>query len=215
MRHFGWNDFLYMLTATQWTFYLSVTALTLGGLIGTVVCLVRLSRNPFVHAASGIVIEVGIGIPPLVQLFLFYFGLAFAGYEVSPFVAAAISLIFFTAIYLGEIWRGAVETIPNAQWEAGESLALSWWQQMVYVIGPQAIRIAIPPTIGFFVQLIKNTSLASIVGLIELTRAGQLVNNATFQSFPVYLCVCAIYFALCFPLSLLSRHLEHRLAYRP
>jgi len=76
---------------------------------------------------------------------------------------------------------------------------------------PQALRIAIPPTVGFLVQLVKNTSLASVIGFIELTRAGQIVNGATFQPFVVYTCVAAIYFAMCFPLSVLARHLERRL----
>lgn len=212
MRHFGLNDVLYMLSAAQWTAYLSLVALGVGGLFGLVVCLIRLSDNRLVQLASSAVVEIGLGVPPLIQLFLSYFGLAIMGYEVSPFFAASVSLSFFTAIYLGEIWRSAVETIPRPQWEAGESLALTWSQQLVYVIAPQAIRIAIPPTVGFFVQLIKNTSLASIVGLIELTRAGQLVNNATFQSLSVYFCVCAMYFALCFPVSLISRSLERRMA---
>jgi len=211
MRQFGLNDMLYMLSATQWTIYLSLVALVVGGLFGLAMCLFRLSANPVAQMASSAVVSVGLGVPPLIQLFLAYFGLAVAGYEVSPFIAASVSLSFFTAVYLGEIWRSAVETIPRPQWEAGEALALGWGQQLAYVIAPQAIRIAIPPTVGFFVQLIKNTSLASIVGLIELTRAGQLVNNATFQSMKVYLCVCAIYFLLCFPISLLSRHLERRL----
>ncbi|QCN99678.1 amino acid ABC transporter permease (plasmid) [Azospirillum argentinense] len=213
MREFSYNDLFFLLDATQYTLWLSLVSLILGGVIGVGVCLMRLSTSRPVAALASAIIAVGQGVPPLVLLFLAYFGLSFAGVVVSPFVAASVALSYFAAVYLGEIWRSAIQSIPTAQWEASESLSLSWGQQMVYVIVPQAIRLATPSSVGFIVQLVKNTSLASIVGLVELTRAGQLVNNATFQAFEVFLAVAAIYFCLCYPLSLLSRYLEKRTAY--
>ena len=213
MREFSYNDFVFLLDATQYTLWLSLVSLILGGVIGVGVCLMRLSTSRPVAALASAIVAVGQGVPPLVLLFLAYFGLSFAGVVVSPFVAACVALSYFAAVYLGEIWRSAIQSIPTAQWEASESLSLSWGQQMVYVIVPQAIRLATPSSVGFIVQLVKNTSLASIVGLVELTRAGQLVNNATFQAFEVFLAVAAIYFCLCYPLSLLSRYLEKRTAY--
>jgi polar amino acid transport system permease protein len=78
------------------------------------------------------------------------------------------------------------------------------------VILPQAVKIAIPPTVGFMVQIVKNTSLASVIGFVELARAGQIVNNSTFEPFVIFTCVAAIYFALCYPLSVASRTLERR-----
>lgn len=211
MRSLGPNDLIFLINAAKWTIYLSLSALALGAAAGALICLARLSANPLVRSVAAALVAVGQGVPPLVQLFLAYFGLALAGFDISPFIASAVALSFFTAVYLGEIWRSAIESIPRAQWEAAESLALTWPQQMVEVIVPQAIRIATPPTVGFVVQLVKNTSLASIVGLVELTRAGQLVNNATFQSFQVFLAICVIYFVMCFPISALSRFLEARL----
>ncbi|QCO06325.1 amino acid ABC transporter permease [Azospirillum argentinense] len=213
MREFSYNDLFFLLDATQYTLWLSLVSLILGGVIGVGVCLMRLSTSRPVAALASAIVAVGQGVPPLVLLFLAYFGLSFAGVVVSPFVAASVALSYFAAVYLGEIWRSAIQSIPTAQWEASESLSLSWRQQMVYVIVPQAIRLATPSSVGFIVQLVKNTSLASIVGLVELTRAGQLVNNATFQAFEVFLAVAAIYFCLCYPLSLLSRYLEKRTAY--
>ncbi|HWL29196.1 MAG TPA: ABC transporter permease subunit, partial [Burkholderiaceae bacterium] len=100
------------------------------------------------------------------------------------------------------------QSVPRAQWEAAECLALSRAQRMMKVVLPQAIRIATPPTVGFMVQIIKNTSLASIVGFIELVRAGQIVNNTIFQPFLIYLLIAVLYFAMCYPLSILSRRLE-------
>ena len=102
--------------------------------------------------------------------------------------------------------------MPAGQWEAAKALGLRTWQASLLVVLPQALRLAVPPTIGFLVQLIKNTSLASIVGFTELTRTGQLVNNATYEPLMVFLVVSLIYFALCWPLSLASRRLERRLA---
>jgi polar amino acid transport system permease protein len=101
--------------------------------------------------------------------------------------------------------------VPQGQWEASEALALTRWQQLRHVVLPQAVRLALPPTVGFSVQLVKNTSITSIIGVIELTRAGQLINNATFQPFAVFVVVALIYFALCFPLSAAARRMERRL----
>jgi len=145
------------------------------------------------------------------QLFLLFFGLALFGYQTSPWTAAALALTFWTSAFLADIWRGCVEAIPKGQWEASESLALSYMQQMRHVILPQALRIAVPPTVGFSVQVVKGTALASIIGFVEVTKAGTMLNNATFRPFLVYSLVALIYFALCYPLSWSARKLEARL----
>ena len=122
-----------------------------------------------------------------------------------------IAFSIYAGAFLGEIWRGCLIAIPRQQWEAGSSLGLSFGQQLRYVIVPQALRISIPPTVGFLVQLIKNTSLAAVIGFIELTREGQLTTAATYRPFTVYIVVALIYFSLCFPLTQLSRKLERGL----
>jgi polar amino acid transport system permease protein len=103
-----------------------------------------------------------------------------------------------------------VEAIPKGQWEASQSLALSFMEQLRYVILPQAFKIAIPPTVGFLVQVIKGTALASVIGFIELTKAGTMITNATFKPFLVYSCVALLYFALCYPVSYFAKHLERK-----
>ena len=133
------------------------------------------------------------------QLFLFFFGIALLGVEVSPWMAATMALTFWTSAFLAEIWRGCVESIPKGQWEASSSLALNYIEQMRYVILPQASRIAIAPTVGFSVQVIKGTALASIIGFVELTKAGTMLNNATFRPFLVYSLVALIYFCPVLP----------------
>ncbi|MEK1924117.1 MAG: amino acid ABC transporter permease, partial [Rhizobium giardinii] len=116
-----------------------------------------------------------------------------------------------TASFLAEIWRGCVESIARGQWEASASLGMGRLQQMRYVILPQALKIAVPPTVGFSVQVVKGTALTSIIGFVELSKAGTVVTNATFQPFTVYGLVALIYFALCWPLSKSSQILERKL----
>jgi polar amino acid transport system permease protein len=148
------------------------------------------------------------GTPLLMQLFLAYFGLGLLGINVSAWVAAGLALMLYPSAFLTEIWRGCVDAIPRGQWEAADSLALSFVEKMRHVVGPQALRIAVPPTVGFLVQVIKGTALASVIGFIELTKAGTMITNATFRPFTVYACVALMYFALCWPVSAASRKLE-------
>ena len=133
------------------------------------------------------------------------------GVEVSAWVAAAAALTLYSSAFLTEIWRGCVIAIPKGQWEAADSLALNFGEKMRHVIGPQAGRIALAPTVGFLVQVIKGTALASVIGFIELTKTGGMISNATFQPFKVYACVALLYFALCWPVSAWSRALERKL----
>jgi len=120
-------------------------------------------------------------------------------------------MTFYASAYLADIWRGSLESIPITQWEAARSLGLSWLEQFRLVILPQAVKISIPPTIGFLVQVVKNTSLTSIIGYVELTRRGQILNNVTFEPFIIFSMVGFIYFVVCYPLSMYSQRLERRL----
>jgi len=132
--------------------------------------------------------------------------------RVSPWTAAAFALTLFTSAFCAEIWRGCVEAVPRGQWGAGASLGLNFAQQLHYIVLPQALRLAVAPTVGFSVQVVKGTALASIIGFVEVTKAGTMITNATFRPFLVYGCVALIYFALCFPLSAAARRLERRIA---
>src|SRR5207249_4220298 len=125
--------------------------------------------------------------------------------------SAALGLTFYASAFLAEVWRGCLQAIPAGQWDAARALGLAYPHQLRLVIMPQAFKIAIPPTVGIMVQLLKGTSLASIIGFTELTRAAQMVNNATFRPLTVYATVATLYFALCWPLSLLGQHMEQRL----
>jgi polar amino acid transport system permease protein len=152
------------------------------------------------------------GTPVLMQLFLVYYGLpVLLNVHFDAWAAAALVFTLYSGAFLGEIWRGSIQAIPRTQWEASASLSLGYLQQLRHVILPQAMRISIPPTVGFLVQLIKGTSVAAIIGFVELTRAGQLMVNVTFKPMIVYPLVAMLYFAICWPLSILSRNLERRI----
>ncbi|WP_426609305.1 amino acid ABC transporter permease [Bradyrhizobium sp. McL0616] len=209
--HLNINHLMFLGQGALWTVGLSVIALIGGGIVGFAIALARISPLKSVRIASGIYVQLIQGTPLLVILFLGYFGLAAIGLKVSSLTAAGASLTLYVAAYLGEIWRGCIQSVPKPQWEAAEGLALSRTQRMMKVILPQAIRIATPPTVGFMVQIVKNTSLASVVGFVELMRSGQIVNNSLFEPFVIYAIIAVVYFAMCYPLSLFSQKLERRM----
>lgn len=206
----GPDQLAYLLQGAVWTVLLSLIACLGGGVLGMVVALCRVSPVAAVRGAASVYIQLVQGTPPLVAMFLLYFGLPGLGLDVPSLLAAGFALVINVSAFLGEIWRGCIESVPRPQWEAAECLALSRAQRMVKVILPQAVRIAIPPTVGFSVQVIKNTSLASVVGFVELMRSGQIINNSVFEPFLIYLLIAGVYFLLCFPLSWWSRLLERR-----
>ena len=211
IREFSLVDVFYLVAAMRWTLALTAMAFIGGGLVGLSVALLRVASFAPLRWLGAVYVHAVQGTPLLAWLFVFFFGLSIVGVEVSPWIAAATSYSIYAGAFLGEIWRGALQAIPRTQWEAGASLGLSLPSQLRYIIVPQAIRLAIPPTVGFLVQLIKNTSLAAVIGFVELTREGQLTTAVTFRPFAVYLTVAALYFLLCFPLTQWSRRLERRL----
>ncbi len=212
MRTFGVSEFWFIVQAAQWTLALSAMAFVGGSLLGLVVALARTSENAAARWAATLFIQVFQGTPLLLQLFLIFFGAPVLGLDINPWLAAGIALVLNSAAFLGEIWRGCIEAIPRGQWEAAQALNLNYVSRMRFVVLPQAFKIALPPTVGYVVQIIKGTSLAAIIGFTEITRAGQIINNATFQPLQVFTTVAALYFAICWPLSLLAARMERKRA---
>jgi len=206
-----WDIFRNLLLAARWTLLLSLIAFVGGGLVGLALLVARIAKLPGAAPAVGAYVQLFQGTPLLMQLFLAYFGLALFGINVSPWVAAALALTLYTSAFLTEIWRGSVNAVDKGQWEASSALALTLSEQLRHVIGPQALRVAVPPTVGFLVQVIKGTALASVIGFVELTKAGTMITNATFRPFTVYACLALMYFALCYPISRASKSLESKL----
>jgi polar amino acid transport system permease protein len=208
---FSTNHLVYLLNGLLWTVVLSALAFILGGIAGFFVMLARISRFRWLRRVALVYVQIVQGTPLLIQMFLLYFGLGVFGISVPPLVAAGLGMMVYSSSYLGEIWRGSVESIAKTQFEAAECLGLTRWQALRDVILPQALKIATPPTVGFLVQLVKNTSLASVVGFLELTRAAQVINNSLFQPFLVFGVAALFYFCVCYPLSVWSRSLERKL----
>ena len=211
MDGFTFAHFQYLLNGLGWTIVLSLCALVFGAIGGFAIMLGRISGRRWLRNCALAYVQLVQGTPLLIQMFLIYFGLGVIGVEVPALVAAALAMMLYSSAFLGEIWRGCVNSIARTQFEAAEAMGMTRWQSLLDVILPQAARIATPPTVGFLVQLIKNTSLASVVGFLELTRAAQVINNSLFQPFLVFGIAACLYFAVCYPLSVWSRSLERKL----
>jgi polar amino acid transport system permease protein len=212
MRTFGWNDLLSLVYALQWTVALVVIALAIGMPLGLSLALARGHRRGWVRAIAISVQQLVQGVPLLGLLMFFYFGMpVFLGVDMPALFAVSVAYVIYTAAFLGQIWHGGIQAVKHEQWEAAACLGLSRWHQFRHVIAPQALRMALPPTMGFLVQLIKGTSLASVLGFVELARAGQLAAAATFQPLRIYACVAVLYFIICLPLTLWARNLESRI----
>jgi polar amino acid transport system permease protein len=211
IREFTLNEALFLVEAARWTVLLAVLAFAGGSVAGLVVAVLRVSKAKLPRFAAIAYIRLFQGTPLLMQLYLVYFGATLLGLQADAWLAAALGLTFYTSAFLAEIWRGCIQAIPRGQRDGARALALGPLLELRLVILPQALRIAIPPTVGFMVQVLKGTSLASIIGFTELTRAAQMVNNATFRPFIVYALAASLYFLLCWPLSAYSRRLERRL----
>lgn len=194
-----------------WTIALTAIGFTGGILFGFAIALARVSPLRWLSTLAAGWIAIFQGTPLLMQLFVVYFGLPLLGLSPPAWAAVAVALTAHASAFLGEIWRGAIQSVPKGQTEAAHALGLRYRSRMMDVIVPQALRLSLPATIGFLVQLIKGTSLAAIVGFIELARAGQIVSNQTFRPLLVFGLVGLMYFLLCWPLSLWGKAMERRL----
>jgi polar amino acid transport system permease protein len=208
----GRDEFIFLLIGLKWTVVLSVVGFICGSIGGLVVALLRTCGLPALERVTAGYIGLFQGTPLLMQLFVVYYGLALVGLKLDAWVAVAIGLTLHASAYLGEIWRGSIEAVPRGQTEAAKALSIKYVSRMKDVILPQAIRISLPATIGFLVQLIKGTSLAAIVGFTELTRAGNIISNQIFEPLTVFGIVGILYFIMCCPLTILGARLERRFA---
>ena len=212
MRTLTFSDIEFLVFAVRWTLLLSALAFLGGGIIGLIIALMRTSSHRIFRWLAIAYIRLFQGTPLLLQLFLVFFGGDLLGFGLGPWLSAMVGLSLNAGAFLGEIWRGAIQGVSRGQLEAARSLGLGYRPTMSKVVLPQALRLAVAPTVGFLVNLVKSTALASILGFVELVRAGQLLNNATFRPFLIFSTVAAIYFVICWPLTMASRRLEARLA---
>ncbi|ARO24279.1 amino acid ABC transporter permease [Rhizobium sp. S9] len=212
MGPIGENELFFLLQGLKWTVLLAIIGFLGGGIFGILIALVRTSQNRVARFVSSGYIALFQGTPLLMQLFVVYYGVALLGVDVNAWIAVAIAFTLHASAFLGEIWRGSIEAVPKGQTEAANALGLHYVSRLKDIVLPQALKISMPATIGFLVQLIKGTSLAAIVGFIELTRAGQIISNQTYRPLLVFGIVGIVYFIICWPLSHIGSGLEKRMA---
>jgi len=212
LRDFGPNEFVFLLLAARWTILLALVAFAGGGALGMVVAALRVAPIRPLRWLGAAYTQFFMGTPILVQLFMAYYGSSFLGFRPDPWAAAAVTFSLNSGAFFAELFRGSIEAVPKGQWEASRSLGFGFIGTLALVVLPQATKLMLPPTVGFMVQIVKTTSVASLIGLSELARAATQVNTVTFQPVAVFGTVALIYFALCWPLSLIAGHYERRLA---
>ena len=210
MRDFGWGELQFLLLSVRWTLLLSLVAFVGGGVLGLVLAALRISSSSIARAAVDVFVTLFQGTPLLVQLLLFYYGTSFVGLTPDALTAAAFAFTLNSGAFFGEIWRGCLQAIPQGQWDSARALGLRFLPALRLVILPQALRTMAAPTVGYMVQVVKGTSVASLIGIAELTRTAVMVNTVTFEPLRVFGTVCAAYFVICWPLSRLSEALGRR-----
>lgn len=201
----------YLLRGALSTAALSLAVIVAGTAAGVVLGLLRFVPAPGVGLVVGTFVELVRAVPLLLLLFFIFFGLPAIGVRVPTFPAAVLAMSLWMMVNTAEVVRGGVQSIASGQFEAARSLGLGWTGMMGWVILPQAVRRMLPPFVGLCTILVKDTSLAAIIGVFELTRAAQETIERTLRSFEIYTAAAAIYFAICFPLTRAARSLELRL----
>lgn len=224
------NSLPQLLQGASLTVIITVLSVSFGCVIGLFIGLSRLSKNRILRLLATAYVDFFRGTPLLVQLLIVYFGIPYllregqgflmenygmpqliTNYAMSRFVAAVITCSLNSGAYIAEIFRAGIQSIERGQMEAARSLGMSHGQAMRHVILPQAFKRVIPPLGNEFIALLKDTSLLSVIGLVELTKAGMLVVAWSYKAFPVYITVALIYLVMTFTLSRVVDYLERRL----
>jgi len=201
-----------LLWAARHTLLISGLGILLGLVIGTLVCAARLSPFPLLRGFGAVWVSFLRGVPLLVQLLVFYYTLPVIGIDVPAIVAAVVTVGICASAYISEIWRGAIAALPAGQAEAARAIGMTQRDVWTRVILPQAVALSLPALINELILLVKASSLVSVVGILELTRASQAQAATTFRPLEVYIAAACIYLAINLCLAALGRYLEHRTA---
>jgi polar amino acid transport system permease protein len=206
-----WDSRGILLIGLENTVVLSVLSIVTATIVGLIVGLLRTARLPILGPVLRVYLEVFRGSPLLIQMLFIYFGSAYLGISgISAFSAALLALTLYEGALVSEIFRAGIEAVPRGQRDAGRSLGLSRLAMQRDVILPQTVPIVLPPLVGQYIGLVKDTALATIVGYAELVREGQAIIDRIAMPIQVFLVVAGIYFVICYPMSLVARRLEER-----
>jgi His/Glu/Gln/Arg/opine family amino acid ABC transporter permease subunit len=202
-----------LLRAAGVTLWISWLGLLLGGLVGAVVGLARTSRWRVLRVFALLYTELFRSIPVLILMFFCYFGLPLLlGLDLSPFAAATLALMFTASSLMAEVVRAGIDSVARGQWEAAFSGGMRYWQVMRHIVGPQAVRVMLPPSVGVYIATLKESSLASIIGYVELTKTALLIRETTGQSLEVLATITLLYFVINYGISLVGGALERKFA---
>jgi His/Glu/Gln/Arg/opine family amino acid ABC transporter permease subunit len=204
----------YLLRGALSTVVMSLAVIGVGTALGVLLGVLRFVPWRWLAEALGWAIELARAVPLLLLMFFIFFGLPALGVRIPTYPAAVLAMSLWMMVNTAEVVRGGIQSIPKGQFEAARSVGLGWLAMMRYVIFPQAVRRMLPSFVGLCTILVKDTSLAAIIGVFELTRAAQETIERTLRSFEIYLVAAAIYFVICFPLTQLAQRAEARL-HRP
>ncbi|ADL11822.1 ectoine/hydroxyectoine ABC transporter permease subunit EhuC [Acetohalobium arabaticum] len=201
----------FLLKGSVMTIKITTIAVGMGIILGNVLGLARVSKNPIIGGVAKGYIEIFRGTPLLVQLFILYYGLPSLGINLTPYIAAVLGLGLNSGAYVGEIVRGGIESIDKGQMEAARSVGMSYAQSMRYIILPQAFKSIVPALGNEFIALLKDSSLVSVIAVKDLTRQGRLIISRTYQSFFIFLTVAVFYFIMVFIMTRLVNYAERKL----
>lgn len=194
------------------TLRLAIPAIVLGFVLGTFIGLGRLARSRWLYVPATIYVEFFRGVPLVMVIFWFWFMIPLLmGRSLPEYSVALTAFVIFEAAYLGEIIRAGIQSVPRGQVEAATATGMTGAQTMGHVILPQALRNMIPALVTQFIVLLKDTSLASIIGYVDLTKAAQIVNNREIRPFELYLFIAVVYWLCSYAMSSYARSLERRL----
>ena len=206
--------FFAILQGLPWTLALTLGSLLLGALLGIPICAMRVSKNRILSGGATFLILVFRSIPPIVWLFFIFFAFSEHVFQLDPFVAAILGLGLITSANLAEVYRGALKAVAKGQFEATSVLGLSTWQKYYDVIVPQVFRISLPSVSTYAIGLLKDTAIASTIGVPAIAQVANYVSQQTFSGLSVYAMAAVFYFVLSFVMAWISRKLDLRLRAR-
>ena len=200
-----------LLKAAGLTVWISWLALVAGGIAGGIVGLLRMSPVAALRALALVYTETFRSIPIIVLMFFAYFGLPLvAGIDIPAFAAATLALALEASAFMAEVVRAGIASVGAGQWDAGRAVGLSNWQILRLIVGPQALRVMLPPTVGVYIAVLKDSSVASIIGYVELTKTGLLIRDSAGHGFEILAAVSVLYFVMNYAISLAGAALERR-----
>lgn len=212
----GWDLFVNSLWpmiqgAIKGTIPLTLISFTTGIMLALITAIMRLSSYKFLTIPARVYVSAIRGTPMLVQLFIVFYGLGQLGFTINPFPSAIIAFSLNVGAYASEVIRASILSIPKGQWEAAQTVGMSYGQSLRRIILPQAARVSIPPLSNTFISLVKDTSLASLILVTELFRKSQEIAARTYDFMLLYVEAALLYWVICFILSLVQDRIEQRL----